>query len=121
MNGAYVLLIHLNAGRDIVIGRMGPVHFRKGFYAYVGSALNGLDSRIMRHLRAEKTMHWHIDYFLKEGKIVEIHCFLSDKKEECAIARGYQKRFPSVPGFGCSDCFCPSHLFYSPIRSNLRP
>jgi Uri superfamily endonuclease len=121
MKGAYVLLIRLDAGADIKIGKLGVLRFRRGYYAYVGSALNGIDSRILRHLRKEKKTHWHIDYFLKEAKVVEIHCFPSYKKEECRIAEKFQKRFRSVSGFGCGDCECPSHLFYSPRLSDLRP
>ena len=121
MKGAYVLFIRLEWGQVIQIGKLGRLRFRRGYYAYVGSALNGIGPRILRHLCSNKKMHWHIDYLLRKGKIVEIHCFSSDKKEECRIAEKFQKRFPSVPGFGCSDCKCSSHLFYSTRLADLRP
>jgi len=120
MKGAYVLFIRLDVGRNIQIGRLGRFCFTRGYYAYVGSAMNGIESRILRHLRSNKKTHWHIDYFLRKAKIIEVHCFSSDKMEECRIAQKFQKRFLSVEGFGCSDCKCSSHLFYSPRLSDLR-
>jgi Uri superfamily endonuclease len=120
MKGAYVLLIRLERSQIIRIGKLGRLRFQRGYYAYVGSALNGVESRILRHLCRNKKTHWHIDYLLKKGKIVEIHCFSSGLREECRIAERFQKRFPSVTGFGCSDCKCPSHLFYSSRLSDLR-
>ena len=61
--GVYVLIIHLSQERDIVVGKLGELSFKKGYYAYVGSALGGLEGRIKRHFRKEKKAHWHIDYF----------------------------------------------------------
>lgn len=121
MKGAYILLIRLDAGREIRIGGLGVIRFKRGYYAYAGSAMGGIYHRIIRHLSDDKKMRWHIDYFLKEGKIVEVRCFPSDVKEECRIAAVYQRRFESIPGFGCGDCRCKSHLFYSARLSDLRP
>jgi Uri superfamily endonuclease len=120
MKGAYVLLIRLPASQVIRTGKLGRLRFQRGYYAYVGSALNGIESRILRHLRRNKKTHWHIDYLLKKGMIVEIHCIASGRREECRIAEKFQKRFTSVADFGCSDCKCPTHLFYSPKLSDLR-
>ncbi len=120
MKGAYVLLIELKRGREISIGSLGCVRFRKGFYAYVGSAMGGIESRMLRHLRTSKKRYWHIDYLLKDGKIIEIMCISSDRKEECIIADKFRLRHVFVPGFGCSDCCCPSHLFYSPNLGDLK-
>ncbi|OGS40097.1 MAG: hypothetical protein A3K77_02330 [Euryarchaeota archaeon RBG_13_31_8] len=33
-------------------------------------------------------------------------------KQECRIATILEKHLFSIPGFGCSDCRCKSHLFY---------
>ena len=32
---------------------------------------------------------------------------------ECVIAQALSGQFECVPGFGASDCRCPSHLFLS--------
>ncbi len=111
--GSYVLLIHLDKARMIAVGRRRRQHFTAGYYAYVGSALNGLQARLERHLRNEKRLHWHIDYLLLEARIVEIVTCRSQGRMECAIATSLAERFSAVAGFGTSDCRCRAHLFYS--------
>jgi Uri superfamily endonuclease len=112
MKGAYLLLMKLKNNTIIPIGRLGKIEFNKGFYLYAGSALNGLEKRILRHTRKQKKYHWHIDYFLNDAKIVDTFYKESNVKEECAIAKKLDKIFPSISEFGCSDCSCNSHLFY---------
>ena len=70
LKGIYTLLIKLDKPQAITIGKLGSVSFPAGYYAYVGSALNGLESRIVRHLKKEKSFHWHIDYFLQKARVV---------------------------------------------------
>jgi len=120
IKGIYTLLIKLDRSQTITIGKMGKISFSVGYYAYVGSALNGLDGRIVRHLRKDKLFHWHIDYFLQKAQVAEVLWSSTDKNEECALA-GYHmgKLFP-IPRFGCSDCRCRSHLFFSKDRRYLR-
>ena len=111
MKGSYVLLIELEKDSTITIGKLGKIFFKKGFYAYVGSALNGLEQRIQRHKSSDKKMHWHIDYLLKYAEIKDAFYRESNKKEECQIANKFGK-LETISGFGCSDCNCKSHLFY---------
>ena len=66
LKGTYCLLIHLKQDSKITIGKLGEKNFQKGYYIYVGSALNSLKTRIQRHLRKEKKIHWHIDYLLNK-------------------------------------------------------
>ncbi len=115
MKGSYVLLIKLKKDKDIKIGKLGNISFKKGYYVYVGSALNGLEQRINRHLRQEKKLHWHIDYLLQNAEIIETFYRESNKNEECILAKSF-KHFQSIKGFGCSDCKCNSHLFYGKIQ-----
>lgn len=112
MKGSYVLLIELNQDINIKIGSLGNIFFKKGFYSYVGSALNGLEQRIQRHVRKDKNIHWHIDYFLKHGKIIDIFYKLSKTKNECNIAQKFNSKIQTILDFGSSDCKCESHLFY---------
>jgi len=110
--GTYVLLIDLPRKEEITVGRLGRITFPPGCYAYVGSAMGGLDGRIQRHLRKEgKKTHWHIDYLLWSARIKEVLC-IEGSRRECEIARELSKRFRPVKGFGSSDCKCESHLFY---------
>jgi Uri superfamily endonuclease len=120
MKGAYLLVMTLPKDTSIMVGKQGVVHFQKGCYVYVGSALNGLDQRIRRHLRSQKKTHWHIDYLLPFVEIVEIFYKENIRKEECRIAQVLNKNFKNISGFGCSDCTCTSHLFKGPFHDLLR-
>ena len=111
MKGSYILLIELENDSKIQIGKLGDILFKKGFYVYIGSALNGLEQRINRHLRTDKKLHWHIDYLLRSAKVNSVYYKENKQKEECKIAKSFSKLKP-VSGFGCSDCSCKSHLFY---------
>jgi len=112
MKGTYLLVMALRKDASILVGKHGFVHFQKGCYVYVGSALNGLDQRIQRHLRKQKKIHWHIDYLLPFTEFVDIFYKENTQRDECTIAQEFEKNFTNIPGFGCSDCSCESHLFH---------
>jgi Uri superfamily endonuclease len=118
MIGSYILIIELKTDVLLSIGKINKYHFKKGSYVYVGSALNGLENRIKRHLKIHKKKHWHIDYFLEYAKITGIYYKLSKNKDECDIANNFYNEFLSIEGFGCSDCSCKSHLFY--VTNNFK-
>lgn len=113
--GSYCLVIHVKNDCRIKIGAHGMVDFNKGYYVYVGSALNSLKSRISRHVSKKKKKHWHMDYLSlnKNTEIIQViytHC---DKKIECDISHEIKKNTTKyIEGFGCSDCKCLSHLYY---------
>lgn len=113
MKGVYVLIIQVTKDINVTVGALGRLLFKKGLYAYVGSAQNNLKLRVKRHLRKEKTLFWHIDYLLhnENTKIIEVFYHEASKKEECAIANKLSKKGESARGFGCTDCNCGSHLF----------
>jgi sugar fermentation stimulation protein A len=115
MNGAYILVMKLKSNKNIRVGSLGKLEFKKGFYCYVGSAIGSttIENRCKRHLIKNKKMKWHIDYFRKEAEIVNIFVFPSRNKIECKVARKILKKADSfIPKFGSSDCNCKSHLFY---------
>ena len=116
MKGTYVLFIELDKDKDLSIGKIGTISFKKGWYVYIGSALNGLEQRIRRHKRNDKKKHWHIDYFLDNATIRQVFMREGLKKEECSIASYFSENFSSIPLFGCSDCSCDSHLFYGDME-----
>ncbi len=113
MAGSYVLLIKVSGKQVITIGRLKAVYFPGGCYAYVGSAMGGFKSRLNRHIRKDKKLHWHIDYLLQKAAITNIILCQTEDRLECAIARTLSCQFDSIPGFGSSDCKCPSHLFFA--------
>lgn len=110
----YCLIIKLNQNSKIKIGKLGELDFKKGYYVYVGSALNSLDGRIRRHMSKEKKLFWHIDYLLASpnSTVKEVILERSPEKWECNVAVEISKKGLPVNKFGCSDCKCGSHLFY---------
>ena len=111
MSGSYVLIISLDHPRRIEVGALGEIDFPAGAWAYVGSAMAGLDARIARHLRDDKRLHWHVDYLLRHAEVAEVVRVESDERLECRIAAGLAERLAVVRGFGSSDCACAGHLF----------
>jgi Uri superfamily endonuclease len=119
IGGIYLLIIGLHEPRWIQIGGLGYRLFRRGSYGYVGSALRGMRSRLDRHLKNAKRLHWHIDYLLRYADIEAIVYGQYRRDEECGLANQLSSVFQSIPGFGSTDCRCSSHLFFSRYRSPL--
>lgn len=113
MKGIYILLISVSRGISVNVGALGTVKFEKGLYAYVGSAQNGLEKRVERHLRKVKRKFWHIDYLLENVRVKVLKVFWKEagKLEECQSSRKMAERGIPISGFGSSDCKCESHLF----------
>jgi sugar fermentation stimulation protein A len=115
IRGIYQLLLFLSAGRFIKIGNRNRTLFPAGYYVYVGSAMGGIMPRVGRHLRKEKKLRWHIDYFLKYANVVGVRSIQTNyKKLECKLSKRLGKSGGVVifKKFGSSDCNCPSHLYY---------
>ena len=112
MSGIYVVITELPKTMDIQIGRRKKDHFETGFYGYVGSALSGLEKRLARHLGNRKRLHWHIDYLLNVATVRAVVHAETTQKKECLIAHALSGKLASKSNFGCSDCNCPSHLFF---------
>ncbi len=118
--GSYILLIKLSKGGEILIGKMGSRYFSEGSYLYLGSAMKGLKSRIDRHLRDNKRLHWHIDYLLVNASVEGVITIENGNKLECELARGFKKVLKEVTGFGASDCKCTSHLYFAKKGDDLK-
>lgn len=110
----YVLVIKVANQCAIRVGALGELVFKKGIYAYVGSAQSNFHQRTKRHLRKEKKLFWHIDYLLKNKKVNVSKIFFKKafKTEECNLAKIISKIGKATARFGSSDCKCISHLFY---------
>ena len=121
--GTYVLFLTFSAPRTLEVGALGTVHLDAGMYCYVGSAMNGLDQRVGRHLSRDKKVRWHIDRLTLSADLVEAAESYPDCIPECELARiaVLSGCLPAVKGFGCSDCRCLTHLFWVPpgSRDNL--
>jgi sugar fermentation stimulation protein A len=120
MYGSYVLILELKQDSTIQIGSLGNRFFKKGFYAYVGSATGvvSIRQRVDRHKRLaqEKSgkIHWHIDYLLTDEK-TELLEVLESEGKECDISQLLNGiADDAIVGFGSSDCTegCIGHLYY---------
>jgi Uri superfamily endonuclease len=113
--GIYCLVLS-TPGARIRVGALGDLSFQSGWYVYVGSALGpGGLSRASRHIRFSRspgTPRWHIDYLLATPAfaLVSVICAWTAERAECLLAGALKGR--GIPGFGCSDCSCASHLLY---------
>jgi sugar fermentation stimulation protein A len=112
--GSYLLIVKLAEATAIKTGRLPESFFQAGYYVYVGSALRGLSSRLARHRRQKKKIHWHIDYLTAEASQVIPIPIRSSEKQECEVAESLSSIMHMGPrGFGSSDCECTTHLFFS--------
>ena len=114
--GIYCLLFE-NGPAEVTVGSLGTLRFRRGWHLYVGSALGpGGLARVERHLRLardrDRSPRWHIDDLLLSPsfRLRAVVSATTGEDLECRLAEALGP--PLVPGFGCSDCTCPSHLFY---------
>jgi len=117
--GSYILLVELPEGRTIAVGSRQDIHFPRGYYAYVGSAMNGFKSRLGHHFKEPRRPHWHIDYLLQKASVGGIILLETEERIECTVAQVLNQQFDSIPGFGSSDCRCPSHLFFAPVKGSV--
>jgi len=114
-SGVYIAVFRLLRRRRIQVGRLGQFLFEPGFYFYVGSAQRNLSSRLARHARQRKLLHWHIDCLSCRATMFGAIIMPGPRRRECELAEDLSARFElAVPRFGASDCRCPGHLFYSP-------
>lgn len=110
--GSYLVILEVEEDSRISVGALGEMSFPRGYYVYVGSAMKNLQKRIERHRRLRKNHHWHIDALRQESRFVSGLAIRSSRRIECELARALGDiAAGSVPGFGCTDCGCPSHLF----------
>jgi sugar fermentation stimulation protein A len=119
--GSYLLILKLPSRKAIGIGKLGKVTFKAGYYLYVGSARKNLTRRLERHRRERKKLFWHVDYLRAKAEFQGALPIRTADDLECELALALGKIAGwEVPGFGCSDCSCPSHLFgmgQDPFRS----
>lgn len=106
----YQLEIDVNKAVTLSVGRLGCRTFPKGRYFYTGSAKRNLFPRLMRHLKKEKKLRWHIDYLLTRPEACVKRVLLS-QQSECELNQNTRGEI-FVSGFGASDCKqrCGGHL-----------
>jgi Uri superfamily endonuclease len=112
--GAYIILFRLPSLTGVKVGKLGTFDLAEGRYGYVGSALNGLESRTGRHLRGEGKKRWHIDHLMDRAEDKEALLIPGTMNLECSLAERVRCTLGAtepIDRFGSSDCRCRSHLF----------
>lgn len=121
--GTYVLVMQSRRCVDAQIGRWGRLAVQPGYYLYVGSAFGpgGLAARVSRHCRPNKSKRWHVDYLREYARISTVCCSYDPARLEHRWAQRLAEMpdIVPIPGFGCSDCSCQAHLFFSRGRPDL--
>jgi len=113
--GTYVLVFEITGTERNRLGQFG------GCYCYVGSAFGpgGIRARVSRHLRRDKPTKWHIDTLTGSPLFRPISIRTTGKRIECELAESISRSWEGHPGFGASDCGCPTHLFRVPYLPGL--
>ena len=120
--GSYVLVLWLKEAGRLRVGKLGSFNFAPGHYLYFGSALNGLEGRLRRHLDAQAKCHWHIDFLTAVAPVSQVWWTVDACRWECHWAEAaLANQGVTVPakGFGSSDCRCPSHLVHARSRAEV--
>jgi len=121
--GIYILEFYAESSFELNIKKFAGRVFPKGYYYYSGSAQKNLSSRLSRHLRIEKIIHWHIDHLTTHPDLNIKAVYICDngpKSLECEIVAnliGLKNIEQPLLGFGNGDCStCKTHLIYSKTR-----
>lgn len=116
-SGTYALFIDLEREVQMQVGALGLCTFPRGTHVYAGSAMRGLRTRLARHVRREKRVHWHVDRLTTAGgcQVLGAVVFTSPVHLECDIV-GYLEEVKGAevrpPRFGASDHVCQGHLIW---------
>lgn len=113
--GVYALILELRGELSVRAGRVRGL-LPPGVYVYIGSARGpgGVKARVLRHMKREKKIKWHVDQLTAAARIAGV-VFAETNSRECVLTPHLEKLgFEHLlPGFGSSDCTsgCRSHLF----------
>ncbi len=95
------------------IGALGRLKLN-GAYFYIGSDARW-PKRLLRHLRTEKKLKWHIDYLTscRNRKILFWVVFpgIYGREKEKTLAEIAAREFEVIGGFGSTDTGAKGHLF----------
>ena len=124
--GTYALVLSVVSAGRVGIGRLGEMPVEAGaYYVYVGTAFGpgGVRARIAHHAHIAQRPHWHIDHLRAATKLDEIWYTHDPERREhdwAAVLGAMRGASIPLPGFGCSDCLCRSHLFGFRVRPSRR-
>jgi sugar fermentation stimulation protein A len=112
--GTYLLIMENPLDKRVKVGALGDVDFPRGYYAYVGSGMGSLESRVRRHFRTRKKRFWHIDYVTPHHlKPIRQYLIRRADRIESALAVALSDiASRCIRGFGSTDSSAASHLFH---------
>ncbi|NJE04856.1 DUF123 domain-containing protein [Thermococcus sp. M36] len=110
MKGSYLLVILLRDDREVKT-RGRKFRLKRGYYVYVGSAMNSLEKRVARHFSRKKKLHWHIDFLLSEAELLRAYLIPSDERLEEMLSMEVAKLGQPVVGFGAGDVRVETNLY----------
>ncbi len=113
--GTYFLLLRNLRSQNIIVGKLGNIYFKRGYYIYVGSGWSNLLKRIGRHLSKTKKIHWHIDRLTTNEYIrpLQYQILFHNMRIENELAEELLNIGDSIiDNFGSSDTKDLSHLIY---------
>jgi Uri superfamily endonuclease len=117
--GTYALILRSRKRSRIQVGRKREVIVEPGYYVYIGSAFGpgGVRARVTRHCRSTKPKHWHIDYLREIMAVLGAWVSYEPDRLEHIWAQTLNSKegITLVPDIGCTDCDCPSHLYFSSV------
>jgi Uri superfamily endonuclease len=115
--GTYAVIFQCLSKATQQVGKWGMISLKEGYYIYVGSAFGpgGVKARVSHHIRSTTKPNWHIDYLRSFMRPVTVWHTYDRRRLEHRWAKGFFKMndMLSFQGFGCSDCDCYSHLFFT--------
>ncbi|KPU62952.1 endonuclease [Thermococcus sp. EP1] len=111
MKGGYFLVIYLEKSQNIRT-KARRFSLEKGYYVYVGSAMNSLEKRVLRHFKKEKRFHWHIDYLLDKAQLIDAYLIPSNARIEEKLSQALSDVVMGIEGFGASDVAVKTNLYY---------
>jgi Uri superfamily endonuclease len=114
VHGAYIVCLQLAVDVEINLPRLPSSRLAPGWYVYVGSAWGsgGIRSRLKRHFKRAKSVHWHIDRLTvntdRIAALALVDCSECDLVDKLLRSNRFTV---AMAGFGNSDCRqCESHL-----------
>lgn len=122
--GAYALLIRLPRRCPLPTRFGAGTVLPAGRYLYLGSAKGGggIRARCTRHMAAQKTLRWHVDWLTTQPSAT-VRALPFPGGDECALTARALAAGATVPvrGLGASDCpLCDAHLLHLPDGLDVR-
>ncbi|WP_349627603.1 GIY-YIG nuclease family protein [Rhodopseudomonas sp. BR0G17] len=111
------MAIAIAAPLTVRLGGGLSARLRPGRYLYCGSAYGpgGLQARLARHFRKDKSIRWHVDQLTTAGEVKGAWAVALGNECELVERLGFLP--VPIDGFGATDCtHCRSHLLRWPPR-----